>query len=171
MVQRSPMHFVLFPDGGGALRCGPPRRVLYFITRPTDTFNVDWPAVNSVSAEKPLMVEDWTLRVLETNADDSRWRFEVVGSQTGKDGEGVSTERFVSRSGRVLIEPTDYGVKRAFDLRHILTPAGFEVKWRVEPMFRDVYRAPRVADPSREESVILALGLANLEASALVEVH
>jgi hypothetical protein len=134
---------------------------LYFITRPTDTFNVDWPAVNQVSAEKPLLVEDWTLRVLETNADDSRWRFEVVGSSTGEDGEGVSTARFVSRSGRVVIEPSDYGVKRAFDLRHILTPVGFEVKWRVEPMFCDVYQAPRVADPSREQSVILALGLSN----------
>jgi hypothetical protein len=134
---------------------------LYFITRPTDTYAVDWPAVNSVSAEKPLLVEDWTLRVLETNADDSRWRFEVVGSKTGKDGEGVSTERFVSRSGRVAIEPADYGVKRAFDLRHALTPVGFEVKWRVEAMLRDVYRAPRVADPSREDSVTLALGLSN----------
>ena len=134
---------------------------LYFITRPTDTFAVDWPAVNSVSAERPLLVEDWTLRVLETNADDSRWRFEVVGSRTGKDGDGVSTERFVSRSGRVLIEPADYGVKRAFDLRHVLTPVGFEVKWRVEAMFSDVYRAPRMTDPSREDSVILALGLSN----------
>ena len=134
---------------------------LYFITRPTDTFEVDWPAVNSVSAEKPLLVEDWTLRVLETNAGDSRWRFEVVGSKTGKDGEGVSTERFVSQSGRVEIEPADYGVKRAFDLRHILTPVGFEVKWRVEAMFHDVYRAPRVSDPSREDSVTLALGLSN----------
>jgi hypothetical protein len=99
--------------------------------------------------------------VLETNADDSRWRFEVLGSCTGEDGEGVSTARFVSRSGRVVIEPSDYGVKRAFDLRHILTPVGFEVKWRVEPMFCDVYQAPRVSDPSREQSVILALGLSN----------
>jgi hypothetical protein len=134
---------------------------LYFITRPSDTFAVDWPAVNAVSAEKPLLVEDWSLRVLETNADDSRWRFEVVGSRTGKDGEGVSTERFVSRSGRVVIEPTDYGVKRAFDLLHVLTPVGFEVKWSVAPMFCDVYRAPRVADPSREYAVNLALGLSN----------
>jgi len=134
---------------------------LYFITRPSDTFAVDWPAVNAVSAEKPLLVEDWSLRVLETNADDSRWRFEVVGSRTGKDGEGVSTERFVSRSGRVAIAPSDYGVKRAFDLLHVLTPVGFEVKWSVAPLFCDVYRAPRVADPSREYAVNLALGLSN----------
>jgi hypothetical protein len=38
---------------------------------------------------------------------------------------------------------------------------GFEVKWRVEAMFSDVYRAPRITDPSREDSVILALGLLN----------
>jgi hypothetical protein len=29
------------------------------------------------------------------------------------------------------------------------------------PMFNDVYRAPRVPDPSRENSVTLALGLSN----------
>jgi len=30
---------------------------LYFITRPSDTFNVDWPAVNRVTAIQPLVVE------------------------------------------------------------------------------------------------------------------
>ncbi len=134
---------------------------LYFITRPTDTYAVDWPAVNRVTAVKPLAVEDWTLRVLETNSDDSQWRFEVVGSLTGRDGEGVSTERFVSKSGRVAINPGEWGVKRAFDLKHMLTPVGFEVHWRVAPMFMDVYRAPRVADPSREYVSTLASGLEN----------
>ncbi len=134
---------------------------LYFITRPTDTYAVDWPAVNRVTAEKPLLAEDWTLRVLETNADDSRWRFEVIGSKTGPDGEGVSAERFVSKSGRVMIDPGEWGVKRAFDLKHVLTPIGFEVRWKVTSMFMDVYRAPRVADPSREYVRTLASGLEN----------
>ncbi len=134
---------------------------LYYITRPTDTYAVDWPAVNRVSAEKPLLVEDWSLRVLETNADDSQWRFSVTGSRTGEDGVGSSKERFVSRSGRVVIEPGDYGVNRAYNLRHQLTPAGFEVKWSVIPLFTDVYRAPRVSDPSREYVTILASGLSN----------
>lgn len=134
---------------------------LYAITRPTDTYAVDWPSVNRVSTEKPLLVENWTLRVLETNADDSQWRFEVIGSITGRDGTGVSTERFVSKSGRVVIEPGDYGVNRAFRLRKQLTPLGFEVKWSVLPMFADTYRAPRVADPSREYVTVIASGLPN----------
>jgi hypothetical protein len=134
---------------------------LYFITRPSDTYAVDWPALNRVTAEKPLVAEDWTLRVLETSADDSRWRFEVTGSRTGADGQGWSTERFVSKSGRVEIEPGEWGVKRAYDLKHQLTPVGFEVRWQVAPMFTDVYRAPRISDPSKEYAITLALGLAN----------
>ena len=134
---------------------------LYFITRPTDTYAVDWPAVNRVTAEKPLLVEDWTMRVLETSDDDSRWRFEVTGSRTGPDGQGSSTERFVSKSGRVVIEPGEWGVKRAYDLRRQLTPVGFEVRWQVLPMFTDVYRAPRISDPSKEYAITLAQGLPN----------
>jgi hypothetical protein len=134
---------------------------LYSITRPTDTFAVDWPALNRVTAEKPLLVEDWTLRVTETAPDDSWWRFEVSGSKTGPDGTGRSDERFVSKSGRVVTEPNEWGVKRAWDLRHQRTPTGFEVRWQVVPMFCDVYRTPRVADRSREYVTTLAQGLEN----------
>jgi hypothetical protein len=132
---------------------------LYFITRPSDTFAVDWPAVNRVTAIQPLLVEDWTLKVTEVNADESQLRFEVTGSRTGPDGAGVSSEHFVSRSGRVVIEPDVWGVKRAFDYAHVATPKGFEVHWRVVPMFQDIYIAPRFEDPSAEYETTLALGL------------
>ena len=65
------------------------------------------------------------MRVVEASADESALRFEVYGSRTGPDGGGVSNERFVSRSGRVVIEPDDWGVKRAFDLRHICDTGRF----------------------------------------------
>lgn len=134
---------------------------LYRITRPTDTYAVDWPALNRVTARKPLVAEDWTLTVKETNADDSVWRFEVVGSVTGPDGEGSSDNEFVSRSGRVVTEPGEWGFHRAFELRHQLTPVGFQVHWSVLPLHTDRYRAPRVADGSREYVTVLASGLAN----------
>jgi hypothetical protein len=132
---------------------------LYFITRPSDTFAVDWPAVNHVTAIQPLLVEDWILRVTGVNADESQLRFEVRGSQTGMDGAGLSSERFVSHSGRVVIDPDVWGVQRAFNLVHKATPPGFEVHWRVVPMFLDVYNAPRIEDPSAEVATTLALGL------------
>ncbi|MEO8373507.1 MAG: SGNH/GDSL hydrolase family protein [Candidatus Solibacter sp.] len=134
---------------------------LYFITRPSDTYAVDWPAVNRVTAIKPLLAEDWTLRVLETGPGDHPWRFQVTGSKTGPDGAGTSDQRFVSQSGRVVIEPGEWGVKRAFNLRKQPTPAGFEVRWQVLPLFTDLYRVPRIADPSKEYVTTLALGLSN----------
>jgi hypothetical protein len=136
------------------------RPELYHITRPTDTFSVDWPGVNHIGAQKPLLTENWTLKVLEVNADESRLRFEVAGSLTGPDGSGVSTEHYVSKSGRVVIEPEDWTFARSFALRHQATPVGFEVTWSVLPMFVDVYRAPRIEDRTREQATTLALGLA-----------
>jgi hypothetical protein len=137
------------------------RPELYHITRPSNTFSVDWPAVNRIGAERPLLVENWTLRVLEVNADESRLRFEVIGSATGPDGGGVSPERFVSKSGRVVIEPEDWTFARSFELRHQSTPPGFEVTWSVLPMFANVYREQPLEDRTREQATTLALGLAN----------
>ena len=101
------------------------------------------------------------LRVLDAGESDAEWRFSVTGSKTGPDGEGRSGERFQSKSGRVVIEPGEWGVQRAYRLRRQLTPVGFEVRWQVLPMFADVYRAPRIADPSKEYAVTLAQGLSN----------
>ena len=44
---------------------------------------------------------------------------------------------------------------------HQPTPPGFEMTWSVLPMFLDVYREPRLEDRTREQTTILALGLAN----------
>jgi hypothetical protein len=137
------------------------RPELYHITRPSDTYGVDWPAINRIGAQAPLLVENWTLRILEVNADESCAQFEVSGSSTGYDGRGVSTERFVSKSGRVVIEPGDWTLVRALKLRHCPTPRGFEVRWSVLPMFADIYTEPRIGDPSREKATTLALGLPN----------
>lgn len=134
---------------------------LYAVTLPTDNYVVDWPAVNRISHEKPLIREDWVLRVIESADDDARVRFSVTGSKTGADGEGVSTEKFVSRSGRVVIEPGDWAMKRAYDLRRQATPAGFEIRWSVEGEFRDVYRERRIEDTAKEYAQTLALGLKN----------
>jgi hypothetical protein len=133
----------------------------YFTTRPTDNYAVDWPAVNRIGWRTAPIVETWTLRILETNANDSRVRFEVIGSKTGKDGTGISTRTFVSKSGRVVIEPQDWAMQRASELRHVPTPVGFEVHWRVEGVFADTWREARSVDPSHESVTTLAQGLNN----------
>jgi hypothetical protein len=78
-----------------------------------------------------------------------RIKFTVTGSKTGADGDGVSAERFVSTSGRVVIEPGDWWVKNIQQMTKAKVPVGFEIKWKAIPMFSDTFAAPRVDDDSR----------------------
>lgn len=135
----------------------------YVITRPNDVPGKDWPwqvgGPYRITWQKPLVVEDWTLRVTECGDDAGKFRFEVSGSKTGPDGGGTNEQRFVSNSGRVVIEPQDWFTKRLD--KTPLIAKGFEAKWSVVPMFVDRYEAPKAQDPSREQAATLAQGLPN----------
>jgi hypothetical protein len=134
---------------------------LYYCTRSGQAPGVWWPAVNRIDFEKPRLVEKWVLRVLQSDPEGRRFTFEVVGSQTGNDGSGTSTERFVSRSGRVVIDPARWNVHGALRYRKAPMPADFRVEWEVRPLFADVYQPPQVGDPAREYATTLAQGLRN----------
>lgn len=134
---------------------------LYTITRPSNAVGVDWPAIIQVSSEKPLLVEDWTAKITEINQDSSQFKFEVFGSKTGRDGSGISDSKFISNSGRVVIEPQNWWLKTAQEFSHKSTPKGFEIKWQVKPMFVDSYVASKVDNPTLESSITLAQNLIN----------
>ena len=134
---------------------------LYAVTRPSGTPNIGWPAVIRVDREKPAVLEDWTARVTEVNEDASKFKFEVAGSRTGPDGTGTSDAKFVSKSGRVVIEPQNWWFHSDYQLSKKPTPAGFEVRWQVRPMFVDTYTLPKIEDPTREHATTLAQGLTN----------
>ena len=138
---------------------------LYVFTRPNDVPGTDWPwnvwSMYRVSAEAPLIAETWTLRITETTEDNSEFAFEVAGAVTGPDGRGVNTRRFVSNSGRVVIEPEHWHIKRAGDLVKRRMPAGTEIVWQAVPLGCDVCRPPRVQDASREAAITLAQGVRN----------
>ena len=118
------------------------------------------PALLRVSSDKPREIEDWLLKVTEVDEKADHIRFTVAGSKTGADGEGVSSERFVSKSGRVVIEPGDWWVKNIHQMGKKL-PVGFEIKWKAVPLATDTFVAPKVEDESREASVTVAQGLPN----------
>jgi hypothetical protein len=134
---------------------------LYRSTRPSDAVGVDWPAIIQVSWQKPLIVEDWTARITEISEDASKFKFEVVGSKTGLDGSGTSDRKFVSNSGRVVIEPKNWWLKNAREYSQKPTPEGFEIKWQVKPMFVDEYVPPQIEDPTQEYFTTLAQNLSN----------
>ena len=63
------------------------------------------------------------------------------GSVTGDDGEGYSTNRFVSRSGRVVIEPEDWNLAYSVGVFKRPLPENHIATWRA------VLRGPTMLRP------------------------
>ncbi len=133
----------------------------YYHSRPSGTAGVGWPAIKRILFDKPLIPEDWTATFTDFNDRQDEFKFTVTGSKTGLDGSGNAKERFVSNSGRVVIEPEDWVFEYCRKVSNKKTPDGFEVRWKVVPMFIDVYESPEVKDPSREYPTTLAQGFQN----------
>jgi hypothetical protein len=133
---------------------------LYGFTRAQGTPGGKWPLVFDLSSQAALLLERWTLEVTTEARDPERYRFALRGSVTGEDGEGRSDQRFVSDSGRVVIDPDDWVVGYALSLAGVTPiPARFSVSFHVVPRFVDVLPPTARADRGSEASVTLAQGL------------
>lgn len=122
------------------------RPQLWAVTRPSTGPQIWMPAIKQVSFEKAPLAEDWTLTCRSDSTPDAKKiHFQVTGSLTGADGEGFSTERFVSQSGRVVIEPADWHLVWSLGYKKLTLPEGFQVKWKTYPLFAAKYE-PQPAD-------------------------
>jgi hypothetical protein len=122
-------------SSGGALELildGKPaaeHRELWAATRTSTLgagFPAPWfPAIKCVQFEQTPLAETWTLTCLEDSTPDGGRAFKVEGSVTGEDGTGRVSRRFVSQSGRVVIEPGDWSSKGVM--------SGFKTTWKTYP--------------------------------------
>jgi hypothetical protein len=102
------------------------------------------------------------MAVTKDPTNSQRFTFTLTGSKTGADGEGSSDQRFVSKSGRIVIEPADWNVDYSLALPGIKpTPDKFTVSWKVVPLFQDEILASGNTDKTRETVLTLAQGLPN----------
>ena len=95
------------------------------------------PVIKQVWFEKAPVAGDWKLTCLpESRADGKQSHFGVEGSVTGVDGEGFKDRRFVSRTGRAVIQPADRHLAWADACStNLELPAGFQVTWKTYPQF------------------------------------
>ena len=128
---------------------------LYGFTRAVAPPDEKWPFVLQIGHEQPLILEEWTLQFYDVAPDLKSFRFRVTGSKTGADGDGSSIERFVSRSGRVVIEPADWDLEYVLKLSKRQMTPDFHLRWRVVPYFVDEFTGGPV--------VTVAQGLANTQ--------
>jgi hypothetical protein len=134
---------------------------LYHFTRSDLYPGTVWMQLLRIESERPLLEEDWSAKLLETSVTNGVpfGRFAVSGSKTGYDGEANTAERFVSRSGRVVFEPSDW---QTFLQNGAVSPlnAGFEIHWRSLFTGRDSF-IPPAARTNVENALTIAQGLAN----------
>jgi hypothetical protein len=141
----------------------------YSLSRPSPTPFGWMPALLTVEHTQPLVVEDWTLSVVESTPDGTTIRYRVSGSVTGDDGEGGNGQRFTSKSGRAVIDGKgnwviggwlDYiGKNKGYKKQEM--PAGCKVGWRVVPHFRDVLAFPQGKYDGTDNAVTLIQGISN----------
>jgi hypothetical protein len=103
---------------------------MWAATLPTPGPFIWMPAIKQVRFEQPPGVQKWILSLLpDSTPDGKKLHFKVEGSVTGADGEGWSDQRFVSPSGQVVVESSDWHVAWPLSYRKKTLPEGFQVKW------------------------------------------
>jgi len=134
---------------------------LYAITRPSKAPNAWYPAITRIDHVAPLLLETWTLRITKFTDDAKVLSFEVSGSKTGPDGAGISTKRFTSKSGRVVIDPKSWMVAGAIRWFKKPMPKDYAVTWQVVPRFVSTYQPPEQIEAGKVHVTALAKGLTN----------
>jgi hypothetical protein len=131
---------------------------LYGFTRVSAFPGSDWPLLLRVQANAPLLAEDWLVKIDPLSPDGKLCHFSLRGTLTGEDGEGYSTNRFVSRSGRIVIEPEDWNIAYGVGVFKRPLPANHTATWRA--ILRGTDQAtPPPATPGTEACVTVAQGL------------
>ena len=105
--------------------------------RPSSCLGRAWPALLRIGSKAALVEEAWRAMLTEVGPEGAWFKFRIVGSVTGEEGEGVSYLPFVSKSGRVSIEPSDWVIPFAAKASGEIPPVGFTVEWLSEFMGTD----------------------------------
>ncbi|MBL9176009.1 MAG: SGNH/GDSL hydrolase family protein [Verrucomicrobiales bacterium] len=134
---------------------------LHGMTRVSPTHFYFWPAILKVGHLVPLLEEEWTLRLTEMSLLGDRYSFEVSGSETGPDGTGNNLTRFVSNSGRVVIEPRDWMLGLAVYLAGERPRPAYRVRWQAVRHFQSELNPAFSSDPFREIPEVVASGLSD----------
>jgi hypothetical protein len=130
---------------------------LYYVTRPSPAFGENTrPALKRVSLGNNPTLEKWKLIIINIDRKNEYLEFKLYGERTGYDGQGNNSDRFISNSGRIIIEPSDFFIFDSEKITSKKTPLGFEISWEVKPNFLD-----RIHFNKKEKSYIIAQGLEN----------
>ena len=121
----------------------------------------NWPILLQVGSAAPLVPETWTLTLDEVLDEGRQAKFHLHGSVTGDEGVGVSTNRFVSISRRVVLEPGDWNLAYCYQVFKRSLAVGHPVTWVADFRGADLIGASTAAGSAGDGFVTAAQGLSN----------
>jgi hypothetical protein len=133
---------------------------LYTFTQTTRYPQTNWPCLLRVQSGKPLQPEEWTLALKNVTGEVKAIQFELTGSTTGADGAGEVGKKFVSNSGRIVIDPEDWNLDYCMKVHGQRLSDCFQIQGQVLPQLADEAAAP-ASTPGVENVVTVAQGLPN----------
>ena len=135
----------------------------YAITRPNKNPVSGRPMLNRLNQGKKVVAEDWVLNVSNISPDGKTFKFALVGSITGSDGEGTNEKFFTSKSGSISFDPAEFTFAGAVGQTKKPFPSEVTVTFQTRLMGMDVW-APLF---KKEEGIIdnytLIQGIENKE--------
>jgi hypothetical protein len=130
---------------------------LYYATRPSVAFGERVrPALKRITLGDNPILEKWKLTITKIDRKNNFLEFTLDGVKTGYDGKGNNLGRFISNSGRIIIEPSDFFIFDSEKITNKQTPVGFVINWEVKPNFYD-----RIHLNNKVKSYVVAQGLEN----------
>jgi len=113
-------------------------RQLFTFTRTTAYAGTTWPCLLRVQrGPAQLQEEVWTVTVANASPDYKSFIFAVTGSKTGPDGIGSAGRKFVSKSGRIVIEPDDWNLQFCRKTFARMLDDGFRITWKCVPQWNN----------------------------------
>lgn len=120
-----------------------------------------WPAIQRIDSRALLLEEIWTLTLTEIAPNAETFRFRLEGSRTGFDGVGSNETNFLSHSGRVFIDKSQWFLPAAVRGAGLVPRSGFRVTWEALFRGRDGWTSETLRRAQGEQRWTLAAGLSD----------
>ncbi len=126
--------------GGAGIKIDgkPPEEIrqLYTFTRVSSYTGSGWPCLLRVRrGPAQLQDEEWTVTLAEASDDYKSFMFSLTGSKTGPDGVGSAGKKFVSKSGRIVIDPEDWNLQFCRKVFNRKLEDGTRITWKSVPVW------------------------------------
>lgn len=138
-------------------------RQLFTFTRTSGYAGTNWPCLLRVQrGPAQLLDEEWTVTIANATDDYKNFIFSLTGSKTGPDGIGSAGKKFVSKSGRIVIEPDDWNLQFSRKTFGRKLPEGFQIKWKSVPQWdaRLAANGPLVQGLTNGKHTLVLTGMA-----------